>query len=142
MTGKDNRFCRIQLPAELRSLPLFIETVTKCAARSGLGEHKIGAMELALEEAIVNIVKHSSIAPDSLITVECGLKNKDDFTIDIIDGGPEFDPLAKDTPDTAADIDSRPIGGLGIFLIKEMTDGVSYTRKENRNILTITMKRS
>lgn len=69
-------------------------------------------------------------------------QNKDDFTIDIIDGGPEFDPLAKDTPDTAADIDSRPIGGLGIFLIKEMTDGVSYTRKENRNILTITMKRS
>ena len=118
-----------------------MERVIECAAESGIGEHKLGAMELALEEAIVNIVKYSSATPDSVITVECDLKNEHEFTINIIDNGPEFNPLAKDTPDTAADVIDRPIGGLGIFFIKQMTDGVSYARESNQNILTIIMKK-
>ena len=141
MTEKNSQLCRIQLPAELRSLPLFIERVIECAVKSGIGEHKVGAMELALEEAIVNIVKYSSTTPDSIITVECGLNNESEFTINIIDNGPEFNPLVKDPPDTDADIDDRPIGGLGIFFIKEITDGVTYTRTADENILTITMKK-
>ena len=141
MTEKPRQLCRIQFPAELKSLPLFMERVIECAGESGIGEHKVGSMELALEEAIVNIVKYSSSAPDSVITVECGLKSENEFTIDIIDDGPEFNPLDRDTPDTGTDINDRPIGGLGIFFIKEMTDGVSYTRKDNKNFLTITMKK-
>lgn len=141
MTEKNNQLCRIQLPAELKSLPLFMERVIECAAGSGIGEHKVGAMELALEEAIVNIVKYSSSAPHSVITVECGLTSESEFTIKIIDDGPEFDPLERSAPDTDADINDRPIGGLGIFFIKEMTDGVTYTRQSNQNILTIVMKK-
>ena len=141
MTEKTQQLCRIQLPAELKSLPLFMERVIESAARSGMGEHKLGAMELALEEAIVNIVKYSSHKPDSIITVECALKNGTEFTIDIIDDGPEFNPLDRDTPDVDADITHRPIGGLGIFFIKERTDGGSYARKDNKNILTIVMKK-
>ena len=142
MAEKPRQLCRIQFPAQLKSLPLFMERVIECARESGIGEHKVGSMELALEEAIVNIVKYSSNAPDSVITVECGLKNENEFRIDIIDDGPEFNPLDRDTPDTGTDINDRPIGGLGIFFIKEMTDGVSYTRKDNKNILTIIMKKS
>lgn len=141
MTEQNRQLCRIQLPAELGSLPLFMERVIECAGESGIGEHKVGAMELALEEAIVNIVKYSSEAPESVITVECQLNDENEFTIDIIDDGPEFDPLVRSTPDTSADIDNRPIGGLGIFFIREMTDGVSYARKADKNILTITMKK-
>jgi serine/threonine-protein kinase RsbW len=141
MSEKTPQLCHIALPAELRSLPLFMERVIECAGASGIGEHKLGAMELALEEAIVNIVKYSSHAPDNVITVECGLRNTSEFTIDIIDDGPEFNPLDRKAPDTQADINDRPIGGLGIFFIKEMTDGVSYTRKDNKNILTIIMKK-
>ncbi len=141
MTEQDNQFCRIQLPAELQSLPTFIEKVIECADKSGIGEHKAGALELALEEAIVNIVKYSPAAPDNFITIECRVKNTDQFIIDITDNGPEFNPLVMGVPDTGANIEDRPIGGLGIFLIKEMTDGVSYTRKNNQNILTITLRK-
>ena len=141
MTDNTRQLCRIELPAELQSLPFFLERVIECAARSGIGEHKVGAVELALEEAIVNIVKYSSSSPENKIAVQCRLNNDNEFTIDIIDGGPAFNPLIKDTPDTAADIEDRPIGGLGIFFIKEMTDGVSYTRENDKNVLTITMKK-
>ncbi len=141
MSEQERQLCHIELPAQLKSLPLFMEKVIQYAGGIGIGEHKLGAMELALEEAIVNIVKYSSHAPDSIITVECGFKNPGEFTIDIIDDGPEFNPLNRDAPDTEADINDRPIGGLGIFFIKEMTDGVSYTRKDNKNVLTIVMKK-
>ena len=141
MTEKNNQPCRIELPAELQSLPRFIEKIVEYLGKSGMGEHKVGAMELALEEAIVNIVKYSSQTPDSLITVECSFKNENEFLIKIIDNGPEFDPLLQNAPDITAEINNRPVGGLGIFFIKKMTDGVSYTRKDNRNILTITMKK-
>jgi serine/threonine-protein kinase RsbW len=141
MTKKNNQPCRIQLPAELQSLPRFIEKIIEYAGKSGMGEEKIRAMELALEEAIVNIVKYSSNSPDSIITVECSMKAESDFLINIIDDGPEFDPLLKNAPDITADISYRPIGGLGIFFIKKMTDGVSYVRKDGKNILTITMKK-
>ncbi len=141
MTDSARQLCRIELPAELQSLPFFLERVIECASQSGLGEHKVGAVELALEEAIVNVVKYSSSAPDSVITVECRLNNENEFAIDIIDNGPAFNPLSKDIPDTSANIEDRPIGGLGIFFIKEMTDGVSYAREADKNILTITMKK-
>ena len=131
----------IELPAVLESLPAFSARMMECAKEAGFKEHKLGAMELALEEAIVNIVKYSSSSPDSVITAKCGTDNSGAFYITIIDSGPPFDPLKRDTPDTSAGIDDRPVGGLGIFFIKEMTDGVTYTREAGKNILTIKMKK-
>lgn len=129
----------IELPAVLDSLPEFSACITRCAREAGFGEHKLGAMELAVEEAIVNIIKYSSSAPDSVITATCGIDGRGVFYIAIIDSGPAFDPLKRDTPDTKAGIDDRPVGGLGIYFIKEMTDGVTYAREGEKNILTIRM---
>lgn len=141
MAENIHTLCSIELPAALDSLPGFADRVTKCAREAGFGGHKLSAMELALEEAIVNIIKYSSSSPDSVIIVTCGIDDRDAFYITIIDSGPPFDPLKRDTPDTRAGIDDRPVGGLGIFFIKEMTDGVTYTREAGKNILTIEMKR-
>jgi anti-sigma regulatory factor (Ser/Thr protein kinase) len=139
MAENIHTLCSIELPAVLDSLPGFADGVTRCAREAGFGEHKLSAIELALEEAIVNIIKYSSSSPDSVITATCGTDNSGVFYITIIDSGPPFDPLKKGTPDTGAGIDDRPVGGLGIFFIKEMTDGVTYTREGEKNILTIRM---
>lgn len=141
MAEQTDTLCRIELPAALQSLPGFIAEVTRHARQAGFSEHKIGAMELALEETIVNIVNYSCKDPHSLITVTCSFDRDKEFHISIIDNGPPFNPLQKDVPDTDAGIDDRPIGGLGIFLVRELTDGVGYIRKDEKNILTITMKK-
>ncbi len=141
MAESIHTLCSIELPAALESLPGFTAGITECAREAGFGEHKLSAMELALEETIVNIIKYSSSSPDSVITATCGTDDRDVFYITIIDSGPPFDPLKKDRPDTSAGIDDRPVGGLGIFFIKEMTDGVTYTREAGKNILTIKMKK-
>ncbi len=141
MAEKIHILCSIELPAALESLPGFSARITGCAREAGFGEHKLSAMELVAEEAIVNIVKYSSSSPDSTIITTCGTDGSGAFYITIIDSGPPFDPLKRDTPDTSAGIDDRPVGGLGIFFIKEMTDGVTYTREAGKNILTIKMKK-
>lgn len=133
--------CRIELPAQLGSLPEFNEKVTQCAIECGISQHKLMSLELALEEAIVNIIKYASTDPEGTVLIDCSLDGEKFFTITIIDNGPPFDPLQRTAPDIKADIDERPVGGLGIFLIKEMTDSVSYRREENRNILTIRMEK-
>jgi serine/threonine-protein kinase RsbW len=53
----------------------------------------------------------------------------------VSDDGPAFDPLAMATPDIDAPLEERPIGGLGIYLVREMMAGVSYERRDGRNVL-------
>ncbi len=53
------------------------------------------------------------------------------------DDGPAFDPLAAPMPDLDAPIEDRPIGGLGIHLLREMMDELEYTRLDSRNRLTL-----
>ena len=59
----------------------------------------------------------------------------------ISDNGIPFDPTVAADPDVAADVKDRPIGGLGIFLVKHIMDQVSYCRENGKNILSMTKKR-
>jgi sigma-B regulation protein RsbU (phosphoserine phosphatase) len=59
-------------------------------------------------------------------------------TFVITDSGKAFDPTAKEELDITAGVEERPIGGLGIHLVRTIMDTVSYERKEEQNILTIT----
>ena len=131
--------CSIELPATLESLSGFIHEITRCAREAGFGEHKAGVIELAVEEAIVNIIKYSYTADKGTISATCGEDSEGGFNIKIVDSGPPFNPLMKDTPDTEASIEDRAVGGLGIFFIKKMADSVDYRREDNKNILTITI---
>jgi anti-sigma regulatory factor (Ser/Thr protein kinase) len=55
----------------------------------------------------------------------------------IIDGGTPFDPTAKADADTTLSVEERPIGGLGIFLVRQLMDTVSYEYKGGKNRLTL-----
>ena len=62
-----------------------------------------------------------------------------DFTVS--DSGVPFDPTDAPEPDLSADLKDRPVGGLGIYLVKRIMDEVSYARKNGKNILSMTKKR-
>ena len=61
----------------------------------------------------------------------------DDITIEFEDNGAPYDPLAKSDPDTALSAEEREIGGLGIYIVKNIMDSVEYRREGDKNILTI-----
>ena len=56
----------------------------------------------------------------------------------IVDAGAPFDPTAVLSADTTLDAQNRPIGGLGIHLTRKLMDSVSYCRKDDKNVLTLT----
>jgi serine/threonine-protein kinase RsbW len=56
------------------------------------------------------------------------------------DDGPAFDPLLLPAPDVAASLEERKVGGLGVFLVRQMMDAVSYQRVAARNQLRMTKR--
>jgi anti-sigma regulatory factor (Ser/Thr protein kinase) len=132
----------LQLPAELDHLPIFLDHVRQTAQAAGLADAQGTRLELAVEEALVNVFNHAYARQDSpgAVTCKVGIE-ADGLTVEIVDEGPPFDPLARPDPDTTLELEQRQPGGLGIFMIRELTDEVRYRREEGRNVLTIGMRK-
>jgi anti-sigma regulatory factor (Ser/Thr protein kinase) len=95
-------------------------------------------IDVAVEEIFVNICKYA-YHPDKGRT-QVRVEVLDDplcVKITFIDHGRPYDPLAKADPDVTLNAAERPIGGLGIFLVKKTMDAVEYDYKDGSNILTL-----
>lgn len=116
-------------------LPEFVETVSGQVKMEPLD---IANLNLALEEAVANVISYAyPEGTDGLVTIDACVEGSK-ITFVITDSGKAFDPTAKEELDINAGIEERPIGGLGIHLVRTIMDTVSYERKEEQNILTIT----
>ncbi|MCR5108150.1 MAG: ATP-binding protein [Lachnospiraceae bacterium] len=92
---------------------------------------------VALEEMFINIC-HYAYAPgtgDAVIVLE--KETDSSVMITLMDKGVHYDPLEKEDPDVTLSADKRPIGGLGIYMVKKSMDEVSYEYKDNTNIFTM-----
>jgi len=129
---------KIIKPAIMENLANLIKPAKECAQRYGFGPERINEIELALEEALVNVISYAYPDPDAAGNVEicCQMIDKGLFIIEIKDSGIPFDSLQKDDPDLTAEISERKVGGLGIFLIKQFMDDVKYRREQGHNILS------
>lgn len=92
-------------------------------------------LKLAVEEAVSNVINYAYDEEEGEITIEMKLQPKE-VLVEIKDKGKEFDPLEIKEADTTASIEDREIGGLGIFLLRNLTDSLSYRRANNYNILS------
>lgn len=98
------------------------------------------AIHLVSEELVVNVVSYA-YADGEEGYLNINIDNTGDvLSIQFVDGGIAFNPLEKEQPDTTLALEDREIGGLGIFLTKQMMDDVTYQRVGNENILTIKKK--
>jgi anti-sigma regulatory factor (Ser/Thr protein kinase) len=95
-------------------------------------------LSIAVEEIFVNIANYSyenhCSAGDAIITV---VMDGDNFTITFKDCGVPYNPLLRDDPDIFSPLESREIGGLGIFMVKKLVDSLEYRYEDGMNILTI-----
>lgn len=97
-------------------------------------------LNLVLEEALTNVIFYAYEKESKNEIVIDFEKRGNELEIKITDSGKPFDPTLKSDPDITLPIDERPIGGLGILLIKKIMDKVTYQRKESFNILLMTKK--
>ena len=95
-------------------------------------------IDIAIEELFVNIAHYAYPSGDGEATIEIEA-NKIDKSVSItfVDQGIPYDPLQNKDPDITLSADERPIGGLGIFMVKKSMDDVSYEFKDGKNRLTI-----
>jgi len=134
---------KIKLPAKLENLKRFLQFVSDYAEGKGFQKKTIQNIELATEEAIVNIVNYAyPKEKQGEIEIQCSVSANDVLTIEIIDSGVAFDVQAAPEPDVNAGISKREIGGLGIFLIRKAVDEMSYRRDSGHNILILTIHSS
>lgn len=96
-------------------------------------------LRLCVEEVVENIVRYAY--QDGHGFVEVGTEVRDNaLFVTFRDAGVRFDPLAKEDPDITLSAEDRQIGGLGIFLCKQMMDDLKYEYRDGCNCLTMIKK--
>lgn len=95
-------------------------------------------INIVIDEIFSNIAKYgyASGKGDATVTLDI-LQDPLRAEITFINSGEPYDPLAQEDPDIHAALDDRPMGGLGILIIKKTMDDVSYEFKDKQNILTV-----
>lgn len=92
---------------------------------------------LALEELVTNCVKYGyDDSAEHLIEVTLSLQDGE-LVMTVIDDGRAFNPLDLPPPDTSLAIEDRPIGGLGIHMLRQMSDRMDYERRDGKNHVTL-----
>ena len=128
-----------QFPADITLIEQMSEPIISALEQIQAEHKKIYQINLVLEELLVNISKYAY--KDNKGVIDISYEISDDhksIKVTIKDKGKEFNPLEKENPDLKATAENRKIGGLGIFIVKNMVDAIKYQRKENENILEFT----
>jgi anti-sigma regulatory factor (Ser/Thr protein kinase) len=98
-------------------------------------------IELSVEEAVDNVVQYAYEGGIGWLEAGTSLDDKSlVLTIELRDAGVPFNPLEKDDPDITLSAKERPVGGLGIYLCKQMMDSISYRYEDGNNVLVMTKR--
>lgn len=119
---------------EISKLPLFIEEL---GDELGLSPELIFNINLVLEEAISNVVLYAYPKEEHEIITLTAKKIENQLIFILTDSGKEFDPTQIPDADITLSAEERSIGGLGIFLIRQIMNRVEYQRIDGKNVLTL-----
>ena len=127
----------LTLRNDIQDVPLLAAFIDEVCETAGFNASVTMQMNLAMEEAVVNVMNYAypkGVQGDIVIEAE---EMGDRVRFVIIDGGTPFDPTVEADADTTLSAEERPIGGLGIFLVRQLMDTVSYEYKDGKNRLTL-----
>lgn len=120
-----------------RDKPRLDEALLTFARAHQVAPAAVQAIDLALEEHLANVFNYGFEPgghPEVVVHIE---QNPNGLMVEISDNGKPFNPLEHPEPDVNLPLEKRPIGGLGIHLIRKFVDQLAYRREAGRNILTM-----
>lgn len=131
----------LNLTNDINQVPQLAEWVEMVAEAAELPMDKVFQLNLAMEEAVVNVMNYAYPGQEGMpVTLGADiLDGSIRFVID--DAGVPFDPTQKEDPDLTLSAEERPIGGLGIMLVRQFMQEISYEYKDGHNRLTLGMNR-
>jgi anti-sigma regulatory factor (Ser/Thr protein kinase) len=124
----------IAVPGQLGPVTRFVRA--HCGAPAGEGLH---SLDLIVEELFLNIATHA--CPGGPVRIVCSRTAPDLAEVEFSYGGPRFDPTTDaPEPDLTASLAHRPIGGLGLFLVREMAESLDFQCDEGINRLAVQVR--
>lgn len=133
---------RLLLPAELGAVEQARSAVLDHLRPLHLAPRVLFALELVLEETLMNITTHAYPEGDAG-PIELALEvDAEQIVLQFVDAGIEFDPLQAPPPQVPASIAQAEPGGLGLMLVRRYARRVGYERRDDHNRLTIAMARA
>lgn len=115
----------LSIRACLDNLQSIRNYIDDTGTRLGVSEAALGDLRLVVDEAVTNVVVHGYGNDDGIVEVHMEA-DRDAVVIIIRDRAPYFDPQNISAPQLDTALEDRPFGGMGIFLIREMTDEVEF----------------
>ena len=112
--------------------------VAAFVSEQGIAADDAARILILLEELLTNLVKYgySDRAEPGVVEIALTLDGSR-LEIEFIDDGRAFDPLAVPLPNVDEPLEQRPIGGLGLHLLRSLTDVVRYERRDNKNVIRL-----
>ncbi len=130
----------LRLANDLSEIRRLADALAAFASRHGVSDRAVHHLSLAADELLTNAIEYGGAAPGQRIVVRV-TREPDQMVVTISHRGVPFDPTAQVAPpDLDADLDDRPVGGLGVHFAKTLLDGLSYVRRRGANRLTLTKK--
>ena len=137
---EQNKRRSITLPNDVREIPRLTDFVDEVCEAMNFDMNTTMKLNLAVEEAVVNVMDYAypeGTTGDVTVDVEA---DDEWLTFVISDCGIPFDPTRKKEVDITLSLEERRIGGLGIHLVRQIMDSISYERKDGINLLTLKKK--
>ena len=130
----------LTLPNDVQEVPKLAGFIDEFCETCGIDMSTTMSLNLAIEEAVVNVMDYAypnGGKGDVYIEAEC---DDDMMTFIIRDNGIPFDPTKASEVDTTLSAEERPIGGLGIHLVRTIMDTEEYSYTDGQNVLTLKKK--
>lgn len=126
--GGHEESATLRLKAILENVPVAMDWVTRWAKMAGIDHTVLYEIQLAVDEACANVAEHAYEAEcQGEMEISCYFAGQT-LVIRVRDWGMGFDPAAVEKPDVKAPLEDRGLGGLGLFLVKKVMDGVEFSR--------------
>ena len=127
------------LGAKVEELPKLQNYIEQACARCGIGMNIENHLQIAAEEVFLNIANYAYEDKEGTVSVLLSYdREARSAQLVFTDSGKPYDPQLAAAPDLSEDAEERQPGGLGVFLIKELIDSMTYQRKADKNILVLT----
>ena len=137
---EDGEAMHITMHNDINEVSRLEGIVESLAAKVNIDASMATSLNLALEEAVTNVILYAyPKGSDGLVYLDA-IAKEGIVKFILTDSGIPFDPTAAPEADTTLSVEDRPIGGLGIFLVRQIMDKVSYHRRGDNNVLIMTKK--
>lgn len=131
----------ITVAATTEQIPFISDFIERLMSFARFDLRKIMEVQLAAEEACTNVAKYAYPGKDGMIHVVAKVAC-DRLDLIIEDWGIPFNPTAHAVALSQASAEDRPVGGLGIHLIRSYVDGMSFEFRDGKNALTLVKNRN